>query len=182
MLELQRSKSKQLYARKVERKRAASGAGLGAFSRRAGVPVDPLIDVLAIAKFMRLRPNKKLGQGSPIAEEPPTADDKDEQTEPQADEHDEDFWKDGRLALGEDDDEEETRAAEAVDLEAAARLVHGTGEDGLEAEESAGESDHDPLAMPTALLPDFMDGIEAAARLAEQDALEIDLDGVNSKE
>ena len=54
--------------------------------------------------------------------------------------------------------------------------------DGLEAEESAGESDHDPLAMPTALLPDFMDGIEAAARLAEQDALEIDLDGVNSKE
>ena len=50
---------------------------------------------------MRLRPSKKLGQGSPIAEEPPTADDKDEQTEPQVYEHDEDFWKDGRLALGE---------------------------------------------------------------------------------
>lgn len=54
MLAAQQAKSRRMYATTVRNKRVGKGMNIGAFARSTGI-VDPLVDLLAVSKFMSMR-------------------------------------------------------------------------------------------------------------------------------
>jgi len=54
-LQLQRTQSKELYAEQIRQKKEKRDKSLGEFARHDGVHVDPLLDVLAVSRFLQKR-------------------------------------------------------------------------------------------------------------------------------
>ena len=54
-LQLQRTQSKELYAEQIRQKKEKRDKSLGEFARLDGVHVDPLLDVLAVSRFLQKR-------------------------------------------------------------------------------------------------------------------------------
>ena len=54
-LQLQRTQSKELYAAQIRQKKEKRDKSLGEFARHDGVHVDPLLDVLAVSRFLQKR-------------------------------------------------------------------------------------------------------------------------------
>ena len=52
-LQLQRTQSKELYAAQIRQKKEKRDKSLGEFARHDGVHVDPLLDVLAVSRFLQ---------------------------------------------------------------------------------------------------------------------------------